>query len=608
MNIGYIGLGSMGGALARHLVGKYSLTVWDLNTAACAAFKDLGATVAPTAAELARLCDIVLLCLPRSSDVHKLMFSPGGLAEGLSAGKLVVDQTSGVPGETVAIARTLAERGIDMIDAPVSGGVVGAAAGTITIMASGPQAQYDRAVPVLSTISSNVFRCGERVGDGQAMKLVNNLLSAGCRLATLEIVAMGKKQGLSLATMVNVINKASGRNRTTKVTLQGLVDGNPAVANFAMALMLKDVSQSADLGMACGVPTTMANIVRGLLQIGVNTLGHDAQFDRVMELMESMAETTIADAPGSTPAQPSTTDGTAAKELRVGYVGLGAMGGALVRRLLILRPMTAYDVSAETVHAFASEGAETVADLPTLARSCDVIFLCVPTSAVVREVLFGKGGLAEGLSPGKIVVDQTTGDPAATRAIAAELARLDVPLIDAPVSGGPAGATAGTIAIMCGGSADAFTKVRPVLEQISPNIVYCGANGNGHATKLVHNALAACNQLLVYEAAAIAVKYGLRLSDVAMLINKSTGFSGASERILPALSERRATVNFQLQLMVKDLKIVAKMASDCGAPMLFASTACALFEMGSNKFGGTTNMDAMAQLYESFAGLSFVGA
>ncbi|MEJ8850776.1 NAD(P)-dependent oxidoreductase [Variovorax rhizosphaerae] len=609
MNIGYIGLGSMGGALARHLVGKYPLTVWDLNSASCAAFKELGATVAPTAAELARQCDIILLCLPRTSDVHKLMFSPGGLAEGLSAGKLVVDQTSGVPGETVAIAKVLAERGIEMIDAPVSGGVVGAAAGTITIMASGPQAQYDRALPVLSTISSNVFRCGERVGDGQAMKLVNNLLSAGCRLATLEIVAMGKKQGLSLATMVNVINKASGRNRTTKVTLQGMVDGNPAVANFAMALMLKDVSQSADLGMACGVPTTMANIVRGLLQIGVNTLGKDAQFDRVMELMESMAETSIADAPGSQPVQPSATTSDAdAKALRVGYVGLGAMGGALVRRLLLSRPVSVYDVSAETAGTFAADGAETVSDLSSLARSCDVIFICVPTSTVVREVLFGKGGLAEGLSAGKIVVDQTTGDPSITRAIEADLAKLGVPLIDAPVSGGPAGATAGTVAIMCGGQADAFAKVRPVFEQISPNIVHCGASGNGHATKLVHNALAACNQLLVYEAASIAVKYGLRLSDVATLINKSTGFSGASERILPALSERKATVNFQLQLMVKDLKLVAKMASDCGAPVLFSSTACALFEMGSKKFGGTTNMDAMAQLYESFADFTFVGA
>jgi 3-hydroxyisobutyrate dehydrogenase len=295
MHIGYIGLGAMGTALARRLIASHTLSVWDINSAAVAAFEKLGASPAPSGSDLARRCDVLLLCLPRSSDVRQAIFGTGGLAEGLSAGKLIIDQTSGIPSETREVAEQLAARGVAMIDAPVSGGVSGAAAGTITIMASGPQEAYDKALPVLNSISPNVFRCGSRVGDGQAMKLVNNVMSAGCRLATLEVVAMGKKMGLSLETMTHVLNKGSGRNRTSKVVLQTIVDGKASSSSFAMSLMLKDISQAIQLGMECGAPMAITNIVRGLLQIGINTLGETAQLEDAVALIGSMAATHIVE-------------------------------------------------------------------------------------------------------------------------------------------------------------------------------------------------------------------------------------------------------------------------------------------------------------------------
>jgi 3-hydroxyisobutyrate dehydrogenase len=606
MKIGYIGLGAMGSALAGRLVGSHQLSVWDLNGAAVAAFEKLGAAVAPTAAELARRCDVVLLCLPRSSDVRQVMFGPAGLAEGLSAGQLVIDQTSGVPGETRQIAEQLAARGIEMIDAPVSGGVAGAKGGTIAIMASGPEASFGKALPVLSAISSNVFRCGDRVGDGQAMKLVNNVLSAGCRLATLEIVAVGRKMGLSLAALTDVINKGSGRNRTSKLMLQNLVDGKPSASSFAMSLMLKDMNQAVQLGMDCGVPTTLTSIVRGLLQIGVSTLGEKAQLEEMLGLIEAQAGTRIVDAPG-TAAQATASAGDA-KDLRVGYVGLGTMGGALARRMMLARQVRVYDTQPALVRALEAEGAIAAPDLPTLARECDVIFVCVPTSAIVREVVFGKGGLAEGLAPGKIIVDQTTGDPTLTRGIAADLDHLGVALVDVPVSGGPRGAQAGTIALIAGGPPEPFARVRPILEAISPNLVYCGATGNGHVAKLIQNAVASCNRLLTYEAASIGVRYGLKLADLSTVINSSTGWSGATERILPALSQGKATADFQLQLMAKDLKLAARMAMDCGAPMLVGNAVRCLFEAGVHELGATANLDTMARMFESMAGFKFEGA
>jgi len=608
MSIGYIGLGAMGGALARRLASTHKLMVWDLNLTAAKSFEKLGAVVAPSAEALARHCDIIVMCLPRSSDVHKLVFGADGLAPGLSSGTLLIDQTSGVPSETRNIARQLAEQGVSLIDAPVSGGIAGAAAGTIAIMASGAEEAFQRALPILEAISPNVFRCGTRVGDAQAMKLVNNVLSAGTRVATLEIVAMGKKMGLPLASMVDVINKGSGRNRTSKVMLQGMADGKPSASSFAMALMLKDMNQAIQLAMDCGVPTTITNVVRGLLQIGVNTLGKNAQLEQMTGLIESMADTKIVgdERSGLTVVQQATAPDV--KDLRIGYVGLGVMGGALTQRLMLSCQMRIFDVRQEVVDSFVSAGAQTVTDLPTMARECDVIFICVPTSAIVKEVVFGKGGLAEGLAPGKILVDQTTGDPTITRAIAADLEKLGVALVDAPVSGGPRGAVAGTIAIMCGGPADAYATVRPVLESISPNIIHCGQTGNGHVAKLINNAVASCNRLLTYEAASIAVKSGLKLSDVSAVINKSTGWSGATERILPVLSERKATADFQLALMAKDLKLAARMGMDCGAPMMVTNAVRSLFEIGAHELGGTCNLDDMARLFESMGDVNFYGA
>ncbi len=608
MNIGYIGLGAMGGALARQLIGKHTLTVWDINTSAVAAFEKLGARVAHSAAELARQCEVVILCLPRSSDVRQVVFGADGLAQGLAAGTLVIDQTSGFPSETRTIAQQLAERGVAMIDAPVSGGISAANAGTITIMVSGPDDAYENALPVLSAISPNVLRCGARVGDAQAMKLVNNVLSAGCRLATLEVVAMGRKMGLSLASMTDVINKGSGRNRTSKLMLQSIVDGKPASSSFAMSLMLKDMNQALSLGMECGAPMALTNIVRGLLQIGVNTLGEKAQLEQVLGLIESLAGTQIVTPGDQAQAKAPTAVAHGAKDLRVGYVGLGVMGGALVRRLMLSRKMTVFDVRREVVREFQSEGAVGATDLPSLARECDVIVICVPTSAIVREVVFGKGGLAEGLSPGKIVIDQTTGDPTLTRAIGTDLQKLGVALVDAPVSGGPRGAVAGTIAIMCGGPRVAFDKVLPILESVSPNIVYCGDTGNGHASKLINNAVASCNRLLTYEAAALGVKYGLSIADMNKVINTSTGWNGASERILPVLAQDGQTANFQLALMVKDLKLASQMAMSCGAPMLVANAVRSLFEIGAYELGGTSNLDAMAHLFEAMADIKFADA
>ena len=302
MRVGYIGLGAMGGALARHLVGKYTLTVLDLNSTIVASFEALGARSAPTSKELARHCDVVLMCLPRSSDVERVLFGPDGLAEGLAAGAIVIDQTSGVPDETRGFAKRLAERGVSLMDAPVSGAMATAIAGTVSIIASGPKDVFEKVQPLLATISRNVLYCGERVGNGQTMKAVNNMMNTGCRLATLEAVSMGRKYGLSLPAMTEALNHTTGRSFTSQGMLVAIAEGRQST-NFGLALQLKDAQQALSMGIVQGVPMPISDIARGLLQTGVNTLGKDARLEQIIGFIESMADTRLAPSVPTTPTQ-----------------------------------------------------------------------------------------------------------------------------------------------------------------------------------------------------------------------------------------------------------------------------------------------------------------
>ncbi len=258
-------------------------------------FRDRANTrTVPIPWEMATACEVVIFCLPRSTDVHDLLFGSGRLVEGLSPGKLVIDQTSGVPTETREMAARLEDQGIAMMDAAVSGSPhIVAAAGGATLMAAGPETTQARAVPLLHEISPTVLMCGTRVGDEQAMKMVNNAMNGACRLGTLEAAALGRKMGLALMPMTEALNAGLAANQTTQRMLPAIAEGRPST-DFALALMLKDLSQAVSLGIDTGVPCPIVATVRSLLQVGVNTLGPGAKLEDIVGLIESMAATRLA--------------------------------------------------------------------------------------------------------------------------------------------------------------------------------------------------------------------------------------------------------------------------------------------------------------------------
>lgn len=293
MNIGYIGLGALGGQLARRFLRDHQLTVWDISASAVGELASLGADVAPTAAELAKRSDVVFLCLPRSADVKNVVFAPDGLAAGLSPGKIVIDQTSGIPEETREIAAALSESGVLMMDAAVSASPQIVSTGNANLMVSAPAEVLDRADPALQAITDKIFRCGSRVGDGQAMKTVNNAMNAGNRLGILEVLAFGRKSGLSLQMMADHLSDSEARCQITDRMLPALLQGK-ASTDFALALMLKDIYQALSLGMKHDTPMPITAIAQGLLMIGASLQGPRARLEDMVSIIGAMAGSTIA--------------------------------------------------------------------------------------------------------------------------------------------------------------------------------------------------------------------------------------------------------------------------------------------------------------------------
>jgi 3-hydroxyisobutyrate dehydrogenase len=244
MRIGFIGLGVMGGAMAGHLAkGGHTLTLYDIAPAAAkkVARRHNGARAVRTPREVAEASEVVFTMLPEGTAVLECAFGPEGLAAGFKPGSILVDTSSAEPWLTGETAARLAEQGVTMIDAPVSGASEGAQSATLVFMCGGETAALKRVRPLLALMGCHVFHLGP-VGSGHAMKTVNNLATALTALGTAEAMLIGKAYGLKPSAMLDVINVSTGRSFVSEVRLGPQVIERRFDDAFKLALMLKDVS------------------------------------------------------------------------------------------------------------------------------------------------------------------------------------------------------------------------------------------------------------------------------------------------------------------------------------------------------------------------------
>ena len=284
--LGFIGVGKIGLPIAKRLLDAgYRLRVFDVDKTALSRAVDLGMHVESSPAAVATVVHTVLVSLPTPDVVKEVVSGPNGVAHGRTL-KMFIDLSTTGPRAAIEAATALRVSGAVWVDAPVSGGVAGAVAGTLAVMVSCPNECFEQVRRILRNIG-NVFHVGESPGMGQVMKLANNILSATALAATSEVFIMGVKAGLDPNLMVEVLNAGSGRNNATEVKFpQGIIPRKFDLG-FASGLMYKDVKLGIEEGEALGVPMVVGTAVKEAWRSVVDQIGGDKDSTTFIQLLES---------------------------------------------------------------------------------------------------------------------------------------------------------------------------------------------------------------------------------------------------------------------------------------------------------------------------------
>lgn len=295
--LGFVGLGIMGGAMAGNLLkAGYGVTVWNRTSGRMQPLIEQGAVAAASAAGVAQQAAIVFICVSDTPDVEQVIFGPQGLIEGAHKGMLIVDMSTIRPSSAQAFASQLEDEGIHMLDAPVSGGSEGAAAGTLAVMVGGDADQVSRAMPYLRAMGERITHVGGH-GHGQMAKMVNQILVVGNALAMSEALLFAQAGGLDLGKTLDAVSGgAAGSWMLSHRAPQILArDWRPG---FTIDLQQKDVRLALEQGQAMGVPLLATAIIHqlyGRLQhAGLGGEGNHA----LVKALEELAGFEVGGEPG----------------------------------------------------------------------------------------------------------------------------------------------------------------------------------------------------------------------------------------------------------------------------------------------------------------------
>lgn len=288
MQLGFIGVGRMGGPMASRLLDAgHELVVFDTSADATAPLAARGARVAASAAEVASLTPMVFMSLPTPAVVQTVALAPGLVISGTTV-KTVIDVSTTGPGVAGTVARALAEKGITYVDSPVSGGIAGATKGTLAVMVACPRATYEEVEPLLENFGKT-FYTGEKAGLAQTAKLANNLLAAAALVVSSEAVVMGVKAGLDPKVLIDIINAGSGRNSATQDKFPRAILTRSFDFGFATGLSYKDVRLCVDEAEALGVPMVVGAAVRQMLAVTQAKFGANSDFTSIARVVEEWA-------------------------------------------------------------------------------------------------------------------------------------------------------------------------------------------------------------------------------------------------------------------------------------------------------------------------------
>ena len=289
--IAFIGLGHMGGPMAANLVkAGYPVSVFDLVPAALEAAVAAGAVSAASAVDAVKGAQVVISMLPASRHVEGVYLGDNGILGAITPGALVIDSSTIAPATARKVAEAAAARGLAMIDAPVSGGTAGAAAGTLTFIVGGDADALERARPVLSAMGKNIFHMGG-AGAGQVAKLCNNMALGVIMAATGEAIALGAAHGLDAKALSQMMAVSTSRSWATEVCnpWPGVLENAPASrgysGGFGNDLMLKDLGLAAEAAMSIGASIPLGELARNLYAMNSQAGRGKLDFSSVVKLL-----------------------------------------------------------------------------------------------------------------------------------------------------------------------------------------------------------------------------------------------------------------------------------------------------------------------------------
>jgi 3-hydroxyisobutyrate dehydrogenase len=285
--VSFLGLGDIGSLMATHLArDPFDLVVWNRTASKAEAFaRDHKSRVAPTPADAVRNADVVITCLPSSVEVEAILHGENGMLDAFRKGAVLVDCTSGDPPTSRSIAAELGGRGVDFIDAPVSGGTVAAKSGSLTVMWGGEALVFERVRPVIEAFGKKIVHAGQ-VGSGDALKAINNALLAVHILSTAEGLAVLVKAGVDPKVALDVINASSGRSNSSENLIPQRVLTRAFPRTFRLALLEKDIGIAAVLADDLGVRTPVISLAAKRFHEAREKLGDQADHVEAVKMIE----------------------------------------------------------------------------------------------------------------------------------------------------------------------------------------------------------------------------------------------------------------------------------------------------------------------------------
>ena len=287
--------------------------------------------------------------------------------------------------------------------------------------------------------------------------------------------------------------------------------------------------------------------------------------------------------------------------MRIGFIGTGTMGQPMLANLVKKEfDVVAFDIVPAALDTAVRLGAARAGSVGEAAANCDLVITMLPSSANVEAVYLGSEGIVGTAARGRLCVDMSTIDPGTSQRVAARLKERGLRFLDAPVSGGVGGATAGTLAIMVGGDAGDLEEARPVLAAMGANIIHVGAVGAGEVAKLCNNLISGTVAVAVSEAFRIGEAFGVDPQILTSVIAKSSGATWVMEHMHPvpgivesAASNRQYAPGFMTDLMAKDLALAVNAAREKRVPVVVAPAAQQLYRMASSHGLGREDFSAV---------------